>query len=485
MKIQSLIILLFCFLSSIQAQWDAFQNLNFNQSVKDSMTGQAYWQSKDFVKLSTDYVATKASNTCLKITGEYEENKPGYVYQEHAVEVKEFTRLRISARLKTEDIKDGSGDIYCYTKNGEQWLDYQTLGESVISGTTDWTEVSIELWLNPLAKTLRIGATSNGKGTLWIDDFKLETIEMETCETDPEHFSFMKEAMGVIAEHSLYRADLDTVYLMNTWQRISSCATSIEDIHRTLGTILRMIDNHSFYMPKTKVDAWETTSTEGNPNIIYSKGHRIDEEYAYIWMPHFSSGNAMTNVAFANQLQNLIDSLDHENLKGWVLDLRDNQGGNCWPMLAGIGPILGEGVCGYFKDGGDFRSWSYQKGGSYMSDAAQTEVLEPYTTYLKNAPVAVLTGPKTASSGEVVTAAFKNRPNSRSFGTHTAGYSTGNANYSLSDGSMIFLASSVYTDRDKNEYLHGLTPDVEVGNTQETVEDLTLQRALLWLKKGE
>ena len=33
-----------------------------------------------------------------------------------------------------------------------------------------------------------------------------------------------------------------------------------------------------------------------------------------------------------------------------MIDLRPNTGDNCWPMLAGIGPLLGEGVCGYFTD---------------------------------------------------------------------------------------------------------------------------------------
>jgi C-terminal processing protease CtpA/Prc len=36
--------------------------------------------------------------------------------------------------------------------------------------------------------------------------------------------------------------------------------------------------------------------------------------------------------------------MDQGNLAGWIVDLRNNGGGNMWPMLTGIGSILGEGV---------------------------------------------------------------------------------------------------------------------------------------------
>jgi len=39
-------------------------------------------------------------------------------------------------------------------------------------------------------------------------------------------------------------------------------------------------------------------------------------------------------------------SADRDDLIGWIVDLRGNGGGNMWPMLAGVGPVLGEGVVG-------------------------------------------------------------------------------------------------------------------------------------------
>lgn len=480
------LLFLMLFISNLNhAQWEKFQNLDFREQAKDSLTGKSFWQSKDFVKIEKGINSKSCTDqSFIKITGSYSEQKPAYVFQQQPIGVNDFVKLRVSAKLKGEDISEGKGQIYGYTKKGNKWLDYVNLNEGIVTENSDWKKVHIDIWLSPDADILRIGATFSGTGNLYIDDFEIERIESEDCELDPTYLKFMEECMDTITTFSLYKDEIDRSKLMDHWKRLSSCADSIEEVQNAFGRILKMIDNHSFFMPVKKVKEWESPKpSKAKGNVTRCKGYRIDEEYAYLWMPHFSSGDSESGIAFADHLQHLIDSLDHENLKGWVLDLRDNQGGNCWPMLAGIGPVLGEGVCGYFKSEENYLGWTYQDGASLSAGNIATQSKENYKPFLKNPPVAVLTGPMTASSGEVVTTAFKNRPASKSFGQHTGNYSTGNRNYILSDGSMLFLASSVYTDRDKNEYLHGIPPDVTIENQKDTEKDETMEAALEWLKK--
>ena len=49
-------------------------------------------------------------------------------------------------------------------------------------------------------------------------------------------------------------------------------------------------------------------------------------------------------TAYAEHCQELIKSLDSQKPKGWVVDLRDNDGGNCWAMLTGLGPLFENGA---------------------------------------------------------------------------------------------------------------------------------------------
>jgi C-terminal processing protease CtpA/Prc len=56
-----------------------------------------------------------------------------------------------------------------------------------------------------------------------------------------------------------------------------------------------------------------------------------------------ATGTTEQANAFARQIQDTIASRDRDDLIGWIVDLRSNGGGNMWPMIAGLGPILGEG----------------------------------------------------------------------------------------------------------------------------------------------
>jgi C-terminal processing protease CtpA/Prc len=150
-------------------------------------------------------------------------------------------------------------------------------------------------------------------------------------------------------------------------------------------------------------------------------------------------------------------------------------------MLAGIGPVLGNGVCGYFGLDDDRFYWSYMDGSSLTDDTVQCSVSRsPYVLLATDPRVAVITGPGTASSGEVVAVAFRGRPGARSFGTPTAGYSTTNTNFDLSDGAMLFLATSVYVDRAKNPYGDAIPPDELIPTSAEG--DAPLERAVQWLR---
>lgn len=86
----------------------------------------------------------------------------------------------------------------------------------------------------------------------------------------------------------------------------------------------------------------------------------IDGRYGYIRIPQ--RGGAA--IALADSLHDAVRVLAEGGACGWVVDLRGNGGGNMWPMLAGIGPLLGDSVVGYFGSGPDAEAWYYHGGSS-------------------------------------------------------------------------------------------------------------------------
>jgi len=51
---------------------------------------------------------------------------------------------------------------------------------------------------------------------------------------------------------------------------------------------------------------------------------------------------------YTDELHDVSARLEAAHPTGWIIDLRGNGGGNMWPMLAGIGFVLGDGPAGSF-----------------------------------------------------------------------------------------------------------------------------------------
>lgn len=195
---------------------------------------------------------------------------------------------------------------------------------------------------------------------------------------------------------------------------------------------------------------------------------------------------------FAEKLHRIVIDLQAQKPKGWIIDLRGNGGGNMWPMLAGIGAVIGEGDLGAFLSSDDERvPWFYRAGrtGTRTPDGKEdisAEMKQPPFAFPESPWVAVLFDRGTGSSGEAVAISLAGRPRARSFGEHTAGFSTSNQMYPLPDGASLFLCDGIETDRAGKLYPDGLEPDTKVppADARPAEEnDAALVAAEQWLVK--
>lgn len=195
---------------------------------------------------------------------------------------------------------------------------------------------------------------------------------------------------------------------------------------------------------------------------------------------------------FAEKLHRIVMDLQAQKPNLWIIDLRGNAGGNMWPMLAGIGAVIGEGDLGAFLSSDDERvPWFYRAGKAGTrtpdgKDDISAEMKQPPFSFPESPWVAVLFDRGTGSSGEAVAISLAGRARARSFGEHTAGFSTSNQMYPLPDGASLFLCDGVEADRTGKLYPDGLEPDTEVpgADTRSAEEtDAALLAAEQWLAK--
>ena len=296
-----------------------------------------------------------------------------------------------------------------------------------------------------------------------------------------EASAYLNEALDIMQNNSLYRESIDWDALRQATFDVAKHAQTPADTYGAIRfALVRLGDHHSsFYTPNEFEQTAQMTASD-NPA---PRGKLLLEKIGFIAIEEFwGSGRN----EYATQAQQVIRDLDAQDPCGWIVDLRENNGGSMWPMLAGIGPILGEGDVGAFIDSyGNEQVWSYQNGQAILDGHINVQVIGQAYTLKASAPlVAVLTGVNTASSGEAIVIAFRGRPNTRSFGTDTAGLTSDNKPFGLSDGAVIILTDSVEADRTGQVYQGPIPPDEIVDDVRQftfLMDEAIPQPAIDWL----
>ncbi|HET7076471.1 MAG TPA: S41 family peptidase [Chloroflexia bacterium] len=203
----------------------------------------------------------------------------------------------------------------------------------------------------------------------------------------------------------------------------------------------------------------------------------------YLALPGNGSNSMLGQ--YANYAQQLIRQIDQQGTCGWIVDLRDNGGGRLWPMLAGVGPILGQGLAGFFLRDGQTIPWGYRAGAVWYGDEVDQSVAQPYELRQPDPPVAILTNRYTVSAAEATEIAFGGRPATRHFGQPTAGAPNAPIRTQLSDGAVLQVAHTKEADRTGHVYDGPIAPDQLIAVDQQLVgtdRDPTVLAASAWLR---
>lgn len=283
---------------------------------------------------------------------------------------------------------------------------------------------------------------------------------------------FLDEILDIMETHSINRNEIDWADFRSRVKAEGLGSTSTDNIDAAIRLALEMLgDNHSFYRKRigTFISAFS-----GNCSPFDLEVPALPEDIGYVRVRGFSGGSQSSEaLTFAINIQNQIRTQDTTDIAGWIVDLRGNTGGNMWPMLAGIGPILGEGISGYFI-GPDStqQAWGYLNGSSRIGGNNITTLTTPHELQNPNPKVAVLTDRAVSSSGEAITIAFIGREKTKSFGRPTCGLSTANSTFNLSNGSTLFLTTSYMADR--NRVLYGVPVNPDQPANRNEIFDLAI-----------
>jgi carboxyl-terminal processing protease len=287
----------------------------------------------------------------------------------------------------------------------------------------------------------------------------------------------LEEVLQLMQQWSVNRKTINWESFTQRVYEAARNAQTVEDTYPAIQLALTLLeDQHSQYYTADR------TLFRGDNPVTCQENYPVPQvsmnnpAIGYVKVPPFG-GTAEQANQYMRTLQSHIRNTDHEGIRCWVVDLRGNLGGNMWPMLVGIGPILGEGEVGRFVDPeGKVNVWSYTGGTSRLDNMVLNQLIDSYRLRNPNPKVAVLTDRTVASSGEAVVIAFRGRVDTRSFGNPTCGLSTANGGFHLSNGAYLNLTVSTMADRNGNLYGKAVDPDELHPNPA-----LALERAVAWL----
>lgn len=479
----------------------AQQNAGFERTAESGSNQPLHWSTggKGYEITVTDKAAYRGSRS-LQIQ-RTESGRFGVATQTLKADSLDATRLRLSGYIKTQDTEEGYAGLWVRVDGPESMLALKNMEGRGATGTTPWTRHKIEVRVPKEAERILFGALMPGSGTAWFDSLELEQLGSPANEELPppsdEARAYLNRALDVMEKRSIKRDSIDWPELREATMRRARGAETTADTYSALRyAIDRLGDGHSFLRtpdPETQQKGSNGDRDTGDKNQQTSwggpapRGTLLSGEVGYVNVPSFA-GSGESGVAFADSLQNVVKDLSESGVCGWIVDLRDNTGGNMWPMIAGIGPVLGDGTLGKFvgPDGNE-QNWWYRDGKAGVGPNTITEVSRPPRKLARSqSPVAVLTGPRTASSGEAVVVSFQGRPNTQSFGQPTRGLSTSNATIPLSDGATLLLTTATFADRTGTVYGDAIEPDVIVqsGDTSSSLgDDPVVEAGRSWLKK--
>ena len=484
---KSLFLFSLVFIFSCSSNTSSFRNLDFSEACDTSKTGLCYWDlswgGKQAVRPEKS-----GDGQWMLITGK-EENSVGFAEQTLLVpQSKSLKIISVSARMSSTDIKGrGAGLNLAIYETAGNLIFNKGMGYSAsnwMKGNSDWKDYTIKAVCPVGTAKIKLGAILYGKGQARFDDFKVELTAVEGRSASDLAINYISAAADTIAKHSLYKDSLDINSIKKTALMIAGPAKTYADCHLAVEYMIEALrpagDHHSFFMSPQEVKGWANTSDE-SANIQYAN-FKIVEDYGYINVPPFHGGNKKLMVAYADTLQKALKELDQKNIKGWIIDLRENTGGNMEPMITGLGPIFsGEGLGSLVDVYGRKESWHYRNGNYYWENSPGISATSPYKLSSQK-PIAVLFGPQTGSSGEIVLISFIGNPNTRSFGQPSWGLTTGNEGFDLKDSARMMLASTRMADRNGKIHHGRIEPDQLIEKNRNEKDDPAIRAAINWLK---
>lgn len=306
--------------------------------------------------------------------------------------------------------------------------------------------------------------------------------------------SFIDKSIELIEVNSIHTENLENIKreLYNKSQSLNS----IDEIAPLYEKVFKQLnDFHGGLKYKGKTYGWNNPNAMTNAYLkdkikidknTFSKV--IDKKIGYIRITGNNDFAFKKVDSLANDIVSHINAINSNKIKGRIIDLRLNTGGNMYPILLGLKEFIGDNIMfGGFRDAQNkpTGNWEIKEGKLLIDGIVLERKIDLDYPIKTDIPLVILTGCYTASAGEMTAISFIGRNNTFIVGEPTANYITAVQGFKINDNAGINLSTDYVVDRNLKVYKSNILPDFEIlggDNLEDLKNDHKIIKALELLR---
>lgn len=310
--------------------------------------------------------------------------------------------------------------------------------------------------------------------------------------------SFIDKSFEIINENSVYKNEVNLFEIKNNLYQKTSELSHLDELPPYYTAVFEALnDHHGALKFKEKTIGW-SIKLQGENKIVkdlIKKDNQVHSEvlknkYAYIRIPGNNDFAFKKVDSISSDIANHINTVNSSKIKGWIIDLRANTGGNMYPILLGLKGFLGNNtMIGGFRNAKNENTgnWEIKNNELYIDDNLLKSTFIINSPIPQDIPIVILSGYYTASAGEMTVIAFRGRNKTYVVGEPTANYTTAVIGFKINSFAGINLSTDYVVDRKSNIYKSYVTPDFEIINKDnfiDLIQDAKVMKAIRLIKKN-
>jgi len=296
--------------------------------------------------------------------------------------------------------------------------------------------------------------------------------------------NFYYQILSLIEQNSIKKNDINWSDIKKEVKDSINTFKNTEDIYRAIRYTLKLInDRHSTLWTLKDGFGNQIKSTIDSSTLLESRV--IDGDIGYLKLNNGldCENEKMTDI-YRMGLRKALFLIDSSStISGWIIDLRDNSGGDvsCEPL--GLSPLFEQPLIGIFcNNKHSFTNAVCTNSVIIVHDVRLDTLICDSILKNKHKKIAILVGKRTASAAEFLAIAFKFQNNTKIFGSKTYGATSSINFFDISDSTKLVvakltLATNYFCDKNKNLLKEGVTPDIICDST------MCIKMAVDWIKQ--